>query len=128
MTVIRDRADSTDPLKSEVFDHAHLQHYTMHDQRLAAEVLGLFLAQLPSTLHLLEQAETAPDWKSAAHALKGSAASVGAPRVRALASGLEALAFPGELAVRLLRVQALKAELAEFRDAVRRAYPGVAEP
>ena len=128
MAPVRDRAESTDPLKSEVFDGAHLAHYTMHDQRLAAEVLGLFLAQLPSTLHLLEAAETLAEWKSAAHALKGSAAAVGAPKVKVLASGLETLDFPGEAGIRLLRIQALKAALAEFRDVVRRSYPGVAEP
>ena len=40
---------------SAVFDRLGLEHNTMHDQRLAAEVLGLFLAQLPATLQLLEQ-------------------------------------------------------------------------
>ena len=46
-----------------------------------AEVVGLFLGQLPATLALIEAAETAADWKLATHTLKGSAASIGARRL-----------------------------------------------
>lgn len=106
-----------------VFDRRHFEHYTMHDQRLAAEVMGLFLAQLPSTLQLLEEAASGAAWKFAAHALKGSAAAVGAGKLHGLAQALEAMAFPGEDQLRLLRLQAVKAAAAEFREAVRAAYP-----
>ena len=108
---------------SAVFDRLGLEHNTMHDQRLAAEVLGLFLAQLPATLQLLEAAATATDWKFAAHTLKGSAAAVGAQKLQNLAACLEGLAFPGDGALRLLRLQGLKAAAAEFREAARAAYP-----
>ena len=124
---IRDRQEDDSGLTGEVLDRPHLEHYTMHDQRLAAEVLGLFLAQLPATLRLVEKAETAVDWRFATHALKGSAAAVGAQRLRDLALGLEALAFPGDLPVRLLRVQAIKVAAAEFREVARQSYPDVAE-
>ena len=106
-----------------VFDRRHLGHYTMQDQRLAAEVLGLFLAQLPATLQLLDAAATPGDWKFAVHALKGSAAAVGARKLQSLALDLESSAFPLDEPIRLLRLQALRAAAAEFREAARRAYP-----
>lgn len=108
---------------SAVFDRLGLEHNTMHDQRLAAEVLGLFLAQLPATLQLLDEAATAADWKFAAHTLKGSCAAVGAQKLQNLAACLELLAFPGEPHLRLLRLQGLKAAAAEFAAAARKAYP-----
>jgi hypothetical protein len=43
-----------------------------------------------------------------------------------LAAGLEKLAFPGDADIRLLRIQALKASAAEFRDLVRGTYPHLA--
>lgn len=107
---------------SAVFDRLGLEHNTMHDQRLAAEVLGLFLAQLPATLRLLDEAATANDWKFAAHTLKGSCMAVGAQKLHNLAACLELMAFPGDADVRLLRLQGLKAAAAEFREAARTAY------
>ena len=109
---------------SAVFDRLGLEHNTMHDQRLAAEVLGLFLAQLPATLQLLDEAASASAWKFAAHALKGSASAVGARRLHALAQALEATAFGGDPQPRLLRLKAVRAAAAEFRAAVGQAYPG----
>lgn len=106
-----------------VFDRRHLDHYTMHNQRLAAEVLGLFLAQLPATLQLLAEAGTADEWRHAAHALKGSCAAVGARRLHELALDLEKVSFPGEAELRLLRLQAVKAAAADFRRTVKGAYP-----
>jgi len=108
---------------SAVFDRLGLEHNTMHDQRLAVEVLGLFLAQLPATLQLLDEAATAADWRFAAHTLKGACAAVGAQKLQNLAACLEVLAFPGEVQLRLLRLQGLRAAAAEFAQAARRAYP-----
>jgi len=107
---------------SAVFDRLGLEHNTMHDQRLAEEVLGLFLVQLPATMQLLEEAGTALDWKFAAHTLKGSAAAVGALKLQNLAACLEVLAF-ADVPLRLLRLQGLKAAAAEFREAARAAFP-----
>lgn len=107
---------------SAVFDRLGLEHNTMHDQRLAAEVLGLFLAQLPATLQLLDEAATTADWKFAAHTLKGSCMAVGAQKLQNLAACLEVLAFPGDPQLRVLRLQGLKAAAAEFREAARSAY------
>lgn len=107
----------------EAFDRVHLDHYTMQNQELAMEVVGLFLAQLPVTLDMIEAATAADDWRFASHALKGSAAAVGAWKLHYLAASLEKLAFPGDDGIRHLRIQALKAAAAEFRDLARRAYP-----
>lgn len=123
MDVGRRRSDGAG---RDAFDRAHLDHYTMQNQELAAEVLGLFLAQLPTTVKLIEAAGAFEDWKFATHALKGSAAAVGAWRLHQLAADLEKLAFPGDANVRLLRIQALKAAIAEFRQLARGAYPHLA--
>lgn len=110
----------------ETFDQAHLDHYTMQNQELAMEVLGLFLAQLPVTLNLIEAALAGEEWKFATHALKGSAAAVGAWKLHKLAADLEKMTFPGDEAIRLLRIQALKAAVTEFRQLARGAYPHLA--
>ena len=111
---------------SAVFDRLGLEHNTMHDQRLAAEVLGLFLGQLPATLERLDESRSAADWKFATHTLKGSAAAVGAQKLQNLAACLETLAFPGDPNVRLLRLQGLKVAAVEFAEAARAAYPAPA--
>jgi chemotaxis protein histidine kinase CheA len=109
--------------QAEVFDHHRLRHHTMQDQALAAEILGLFLSQLPAMLEALDGAGDVTEWAFATHTLKGSAALVGAQRLHALAADLERIVFPGDINVRLLRVQAVHAAAAEFRQAARTAYP-----
>ena len=48
------QAQSTAPAEgvAEVFDRAHLSHYTMQNADLEREILGLFLMQLP--WHLID--------------------------------------------------------------------------
>lgn len=116
----RKRSETDEPA---AFDRAHLDHYTMQNQELAFEVLGLFLAQLPVTLQLIEVAGACEEWKFATHALKGSAAAVGAWKLHHLAADLEKMAFPADANVRLLRLQALTAAATEFRRVARGAYP-----
>ena len=103
----------------EVFDRAHLSRYTMDSADLEREILGLFLLQLPSTIESIERAETAADWKLATHTLKGAAASIGAKRLQAISAELERLTVEDDSNVRLLRIQALKAAVAEFTETVR---------
>ena len=104
---------------SEVFDRAHLSRYTMDSADLELEILGLFLLQLPSTIEMIENAETAADWKLATHTLKGAAASIGAKRIQAIAVELEGVTLDDDHNFRLLRIQALKAAAAEFAEIVR---------
>lgn len=106
-----------------VFDRAHLMAQAMQDEVLAAEVLGLFLTQLPPLVEAFSTAATAEDWRSAAHALKGAAASIGAPRLQALAGELETSGRAGDPHVRQLRLQAVRAAALAFRMAAREAFP-----
>jgi HPt (histidine-containing phosphotransfer) domain-containing protein len=112
--------DGPDPAH---FDDAQLMQNAMENQSLAKEVLGLFLIQLPAMIMAAEQAADARDWALAAHTLKGSAALVGARSLRNIAQDLENTEFSADAAIRLLRLQALRAAAADFRDAARRRFP-----
>ena len=70
-------------------DHEHLRRYTMGDQQLELEVLGLFAGELPKTLAALRASGTETEWKIAAHTLKGSSRAVGAWRVARAAVAAE---------------------------------------
>ncbi len=72
-------------------DMEHLLHYTMGDEDLAKEVLGLFCTQGRLYLEQLSAASTPQERKNMAHTLKGSAQGVGAHHVAALALELERL-------------------------------------
>ncbi|MEM8645830.1 MAG: Hpt domain-containing protein [Pseudomonadota bacterium] len=76
----------------DAIDMEHLLHYTMGDEALAREVLGLFCAQGRIYLEQLSAANDPSERKATAHTLKGSARGVGAHRVAVLAQDLEALA------------------------------------
>lgn len=109
-----------------VFDRTLLNDYSMQNQDLATEILNLFLVQLPVMLEALAAAATQTDWNFATHTLKGSAAVVGALRLQQLAAELEAMPFPGDANVRLLRLQVVRAAAADLRREARQAYPGPA--
>ena len=98
-----------------VFDRAHLCRAAMEDQALAAEVLGLFLIQLPVMLQALRDADTPEAWAFATHALKGTAASIGAQRLQQLAVQLQTMPFPADPAARAPGIDAMMAAAAEFR-------------
>ena len=106
-----------------VLDHALLNEYSMQNQSLAAEILDLFLVQLPGMLEALETAASQTGWSFATHTLKGSSAAVGALKLQQLAAELEAMPFPGDEHVRSLRIQAVRAAASEVRRAAREAYP-----
>ncbi len=108
---------------AEVFDRALLTEYSMQDQDLAVEILGLFLVQLPVMVSALETADSQSAWSFATHTLKGSAATIGALRLQSLAIELDAMSFHPMDNVRLLRVQAVKAAASDFQQAAREAYP-----
>lgn len=58
-----------------VLDRAHFEHMTGGDRALQAEVIGLFVQQAERWKTTLTADE--PDWRSAAHTLKGSARGIG---------------------------------------------------
>ena len=71
-------------------DHAHLDAQTFGDRDLARDLLALFSDQCGRILPSLSKgALPVQDRADLAHALKGSAASVGATTVRALAAQVE---------------------------------------
>ena len=91
----------------------------MESNELAGEIVGLFLTQLPAIFDMLKTAASQADWKFAIHTLKGSAVTVGAMRIAAIAVQLEALtAVDSDARQRL--IAALDAEIAAFREAARR--------
>ena len=89
MHTVQAEAEVLHPVKdvdteSAVFDLGHLQRYTLGDQALQCEVLGLFREQIASSLVVLRESVARDDsaaWRMAAHTLKGSAWAVGAFRL-----------------------------------------------
>jgi HPt (histidine-containing phosphotransfer) domain-containing protein len=106
--------------QAEVFDRALLARYTLDSQELEREIVDLFLMQLPETVAMMTPQADAGQWRFAAHALKGSAAAVGALRLVALARDLEAAA-PDPVS-RSLVLADLQLAITQFRAAVTRAY------
>lgn len=79
-------------------DVAVLERFTLNDDALADEVLGLFQEQARMWSPMLDARE--PGWRDAVHTLKGSAAGVGAVRLAeacALAETAEKDMLPGRL-------------------------------
>jgi HPt (histidine-containing phosphotransfer) domain-containing protein len=117
-----DEAGKVDPA---IFDRDHLRQYTGGDAALERELIGLFLGHFAPVRSQLDAAPSAQDWKFAAHTLKGSARSIGAPHVAALAEKLEIIGFsaPGKTKKRTL--DALDAALAAFAGEVEKALGSV---
>ena len=76
-----------------IFDQEHLRQYTGGDPALERELVNLFLSHFAPVRTQLDAARSAQEWKFAAHSLKGSARSIGAPRIAALADKLESMGF-----------------------------------
>jgi HPt (histidine-containing phosphotransfer) domain-containing protein len=72
-------------------DLAHLRRFTMGDEQLELEILGLFANQLPITIADLKNAQSEKEWGMAAHTLKGSARAVGAWSLATVAESAEQL-------------------------------------
>ncbi|MDP4002805.1 Hpt domain-containing protein [Methylobacterium sp. NEAU K] len=98
-------------------DRAELDAQTGGDADLAREVLALFAGQCRSILpRLADPSQPQAQRADLAHTLKGSAAGVGAVRVRALADAAEAR----------LRAGAEDLDLAELSQAVAAALAEIA--
>ena len=104
-----------------IFDQEHLRQYTGGDPALRRELLNLFLSHFAPVRTQLDAARTPQDWKFAAHSLKGSARSIGAPELSALADRLDSMEFevPMESKVRLL--DELDAAMAAFTREVKKS-------
>ena len=72
-------------------DLTHLARYTLGNQSLEREVLGLFHDRSELLLQRLKAAVGDKAWSDAAHAIKGSASAIGAWHVANSAEAAEAL-------------------------------------
>ncbi len=106
-------AASLEEPETQAVDMDHLLHYTMGDENLAREVLGLFSTQGRIYLENLSETSDPKERKIAAHTLKGSAKGVGAHRVAGRAETLEGLAETGNEADWAEALSALKADFAQ---------------
>ncbi len=100
-------------------DLAHLRRYTLGNADFEREVLGLFLAQLPSMIAALREAGSDRDWKMAAHALKGSGRAVGAwPLARAAEQAEQLPGVAGNLRCQeqVGRIERAAADVRQFID------------
>lgn len=97
-----------------IFDRAHLSQYTGGDQTLERELVSLFLGQFAPIRAQLDAAASPQDWKFAAHSLKGSARSIGAPQIASLAEKLETIGHGGQEAGRKVLLDKLDEAMAAF--------------
>jgi len=104
-----------------IFDHEHLRQYTGKDPALEYELVNLFLSHFAPVRTQLDAACSAQEWKFAAHSLKGSARSIGAPQLAVLADELDTTDFeaPQDSKARLL--DELDAAMAAFAREVKKA-------
>ena len=87
--------------EAPLFDERELLDRLMDDRALAAEIVRGFLADCPRQLAILAERIEASDRDGAklqAHKVKGAAASVSAPSLRAAARSVEQAASAGDLA------------------------------
>ena len=101
-----------------VLDREHLSRYTMDCEDLEREIVGLFLAQLPSIVDLLRGAVDEAGWRMATHTLKGSALAMGASRIAEIARQLESTSLPSCLDSKLVLISVLDREIVLFRQEV----------
>ena len=123
MAIRGKRRRATSPeANAAVFDRAHLVRYTMESAELEREIITLFLVQLPSTMAMLREADSAEAWKLATHTLKGSAAAVGAKRINQLASDLELRQFDFNVKIKSELIVQLDRAIDDFRAMAGRIY------
>jgi HPt (histidine-containing phosphotransfer) domain-containing protein len=96
-------------------DVQHLRRYTLGDRKLEAEILQLFLLQLPQLTAALRSAATERDWHMATHSLKGAGRAVGAWRVADLAEAAERLPFSSGYEARETAILSLEEAAGEAR-------------
>lgn len=85
------QAARVDAHSERAVDLAHLTRQTMGDTMLEREILTLFVVQSQVYLLRLQAAETADEWRRAAHTIKGSARGIGAWKLADVAEAAEHL-------------------------------------
>lgn len=79
------------PMSERPVDLVHLSRFTLGDEKLEREVLGLFRVQSRIYLDRMEDAADGASWRQAAHTIKGSARGIGAWTVATAAQFAEDL-------------------------------------
>jgi HPt (histidine-containing phosphotransfer) domain-containing protein len=97
-------------------DLTHLRRFTMGDEQLEQEILGLFFNQLPVTIADLKNAQSEKEWGMAAHTLKGSARAVGAWSLASMAENAECLKPLSDAAERGLVLRRIEEAAGEARS------------
>jgi len=105
---------------NSVFDLEHLQRYTMDNDSLFKELIGLFLEQVPTLKRQLETAQDEYSWKLASHTLKGSASAIGANALCFTATALESIGVNGNATRRQKLLEALDERWLEFKETAAR--------
>jgi HPt (histidine-containing phosphotransfer) domain-containing protein len=108
-------------VEAAIFDQEQLRQYTGDDLALQRELVTSFLGHFAPVRTQLGSARSAHVWKFAAHSLKGSARSIGAPQIAALADKMDAIGFeePQNSKTRLL--DELDAAMVGFAAEVKKA-------
>ncbi len=114
------------PDEASIFDYATMVQRMMDDEELAATVAELFLEDMPEQIALLERHVADNDTRGVrhqAHRIKGASANVGAERMRAVATRLEADATAEDLESFAASAALLEREFRAAEREIRRAFP-----
>jgi HPt (histidine-containing phosphotransfer) domain-containing protein len=106
------------PVIEQGFDGSELVDRMMGDENLARLVVATFIEDMPRQLAALAEAlgsADAPAMQMGAHSIKGAAANVGEPSLRAIAAQLEKLGEAGDLQSAIAIVPELSAVFESLR-------------
>ena len=107
------------------FDPEALSRNTVGDVDLQREVLQLFYQQVGEMLQNLGNSKTDQVWYQSAHAIKGSACSIGLLRLGQLAEEAEGLMGCANTSQRRAQYVQMKNEAEQARLCVVEAFPGI---
>ncbi len=107
----------------KAFDIEVLRRYNFEDPALEKELIDLFRGQLPVLLSQIANAKGQSEWHLAAHTLKGSARSVGAPALAELALELEQTGYQ-ENPLRAKLAAQLEDAAKAFETSIKAYYSG----
>jgi CheY-like chemotaxis protein/HPt (histidine-containing phosphotransfer) domain-containing protein len=104
------------------WDKVGLIERLMGDEELAITLANLFIEDIPPQIDLLKQAivnQDIPGIKLLAHTIKGSAANIGAEKIRTMAYIIEKAAIDNNLAAAKDNVDTLRQMAEQFNDCIK---------
>lgn len=107
---------------ASIFDMTKLLENTCDDKELAAQVVGVFLTDIPVQFRDLEQALAGGDIKTAervCHSIKGASATVGGEALREIAYTCERLGHDCDLDGLKERAAELRAQFDRLNETLR---------